>query len=266
MRTIGSTGSPLTPEAYQWVYQHVKSGVWLISFSGGTDICSGFVGGNILLPVVEGEIQCRLLGCDLDAVDETGQSVRDDLGEMIIRQPMPSMPVCFWGDMGDAKYRSSYFEKFPCVWWHGDFITLTSRDTVVISGRSDATLNRDGVRIGTAEIYGALATLPFVNDSLVVCLEKKDGSFFMPLFIKMEGYEKLTEPHKQIIDQLLRRSCSPRHVPDAIYAVPDIPYTISGKKMEIPVKRILMGLADTITTLADSMRNPSSLDAFKKMV
>jgi acetoacetyl-CoA synthetase len=266
LRTIGSTGSPLTPEAYQWVYQHVKSGVWLISFSGGTDICSGFVGGNILLPVVEGEIQCRLLGCDLDAVDETGQSVRDDLGEMIIRQPMPSMPVCFWGDMGDAKYRSSYFEKFPCVWWHGDFITLTSRDTVVISGRSDATLNRDGVRIGTAEIYGALATLPFVNDSLVVCLEKKDGSFFMPLFIKMEGDEKLTEPHKQIIDQLLRRSCSPRHVPDAIYAVPDIPYTISGKKMEIPVKRILMGLADTITTLADSMRNPSSLNAFKKMV
>jgi acetoacetyl-CoA synthetase len=168
--------------------------------------------------------------------------------------------------MGDAKYRSSYFEKFPRVWWHGDFITLTCRDTVVISGRSDATLNRDGVRIGTAEIYGALATLPFVNDSLVVCLEKKDGSFFMPLFIKMEGYEKLTEPHKQIIDQLLRRSCSPRHVPDAIYAVPDIPYTISGKKMEIPVKRILMGLADTSTTLADSMRNPSSLDAFKKMV
>jgi len=266
LRTIGSTGSPLTPKAYQWVYHHVKSDVWLISFSGGTDVCSGFVGGNILLPVVEGEIQCRLLGCDLDAVDESGASLRNDLGEMIIRQPMPSMPVYFWGDQGNEKYRSSYFEKIPRVWWHGDFITLTSRDTVVISGRSDATLNRDGVRIGTAEIYGTLATLSFVNDSLVVCLEKKDGSFFMPLFIKMEGDLTLTEEHKHSINTLLRSSCSPRHVPDAIYAVPDIPYTISGKKMEIPVKRILMGLADRSTISTDSMRNPSALDAFQKMM
>ena len=266
LRTIGSTGSPLTPEAYHWVYDHVKSDVWLISFSGGTDVCSGFVGGNILLPVVAGEIQCRLLGCDLDAVDEHGVSLRDDLGEMIIRQPMPSMPVCFWSDKGDAKLRTSYFEKFPHVWWHGDFITLTSRDTVVISGRSDATLNRDRVRIGTAEIYGALATLPFVNDSLVVCIEKKDGSFFMPLFIKMQEDEVLTEEDKQIINQLLRNSCSPRHVPDAIYPVPDIPYTISGKKMEIPVKRILMGLADRSTMNTDSMKNPSALDAFQKII
>lgn len=266
LRTIGSTGSPLTPEAYHWVYDHVKSDVWLISFSGGTDVCSGFVGGNILLPVVAGEIQCRLLGCDLDAVDECGVSLRDELGEMIIRQPMPSMPVCFWGDKGDTKLRKSYFEKFPRVWWHGDFIALTSRDTVVISGRSDATLNRDGVRIGTAEIYGALATLPFVNDSLVVCLEKKDGSFYMPLFIKMQGDEMLTQEYKQIINQLLRNSCSPRHVPDAIYPVPDIPYTISGKKMEIPVKRILMGLADRSTMNTDSMKNPSALDAFQKII
>jgi len=199
-------------------------------------------------------------------VDENGESLRDQLGEMIIRQPMPSMPVCFWGDKDDTKLRSSYFEKIPRVWWHGDFITMTSRDTVVISGRSDATLNRDGVRIGTAEIYGTLTTLSFVNDSLVVCLEKKDGSFFMPLFIKMEGDLMLTEEHKNAINTLLRSSCSPRHVPDAIYAVPDIPYTISGKKMEIPVKRILMGLADRSTISTDSMRNPSALDAFQKMM
>lgn len=266
LRTIGSTGSPLTPEAYQWVYAHVKSDVWLISFSGGTDVCSGFVGGSILLPVVKGEIQCRLLACDLDSVDETGESVKDDLGEMIIRQPMPSMPVYFWGDPDHARFRSSYFEKIPRVWWHGDFITLTSRDTIVISGRSDATLNRDGVRIGTAEIYGALATLPFVNDSLVVCLEKKDGSFFMPLFVKMEGNEQLTDAHEQTIRQLLRKSCSPRHVPDAIYMVPDIPYTISGKKMEIPVKRILMGITDQTATSTQSMRNPAALDAFQRMI
>lgn len=266
LRTIGSTGSPLTPEAFGWVYEHVKKDVWLISFSGGTDVCSGFVGGNILSPVVKGEIQCRLLGSDLDAVDELGNSVRDELGEMVIRQPMPSMPIYFWNDDGDVKYRNSYFQKYPGIWWHGDFITLTSKGSVVIAGRSDATLNRDGVRIGTAEIYRVIDSFSFVEDSLVICLEKKDGSFFMPLFIKISEGHHLTDEIQQTIKSTLRNECSPRHVPDAIYAVADIPYTISGKKMEIPVKRILMGLSPEKSASLDSVKNPQALKEFEQFV
>ncbi len=264
LRTIGSTGSPLTPEAFSWVYEHVKKDVWLISFSGGTDVCSGFVGGNILSPVFKGEIQCRLLGCDLDAVDESGNSVNDELGEMIIRRPMPSMPIYFWNDQNNQKYRNSYFQKYDGVWWHGDFITLTSRGSIIIAGRSDATLNRDGVRIGTAEIYRVLDSFSFVEDSLVICLEKKDGSFFMPLFVKLAQGESLTEEIQQKMKSTLRKDCSPRHVPDAIYAVADIPYTISGKKMEIPVKRILMGLSPEQSASLDSVRNPNALKEFER--
>ena len=266
LKTIGSTGSPLTPEAFSWVYTHVKKDVWLISFSGGTDVCSGFVGGSILLPVVKGEIQCRLLGCDLEAVDESGSAVRDQLGEMVIRKPMPSMPIYFWNDEGRQKYRNSYFKQFPGIWWHGDFITITSRGTVVIAGRSDATLNRDGVRIGTAEIYSVLDSFTAVADSLIVCLEEKDGSFFMPLFIKLEEGSTLTEELQKEIKLKLRSDCSPRHVPDAIYAVADIPYTISGKKMEIPVKRILMGIPLDKSASLDTVRNPLALVSFTQVV
>jgi len=266
LRTIGSTGSPLTPDAYNWVYQNIKSNVWLISFSGGTDVCSGFVGGCILLPVVKGEIQCRLLGCDLDAIDESANSIRDRLGEMVIRKPMPSMPIYFWKDIDHHKYRSSYFKKYDGLWWHGDFINLTSRGTVVISGRSDATLNRDGVRIGSAEIYRVLDSFSFVADSLVVCIERKDGSFFMPLFIQLEANQSLTTEFQQMIKGELRKNCSPRHVPDIIYAVADIPYTISGKKMEIPVKRILMGLSPEKSASLDAIRNPLALLEFEKFV
>jgi acetoacetyl-CoA synthetase len=266
LKTIGSTGSPLTADAYTWVYQHIKSDVWLISFSGGTDVCSGFVGGSIMLPVVKGEIQCRLLGCDLDAIDEEGRSIQDELGEMVIKQPMPSMPICFWKDEGNKKYRASYFQKYSGMWWHGDFITLTNRGSVIISGRSDATLNRDGVRIGTAEIYRVLDSFSFVADSLVVCIEKTDGSFFMPLFVKFNEGEVLTQEVIQLIKNELRKNCSPRHVPDAIYAVNDIPYTISGKKMEIPVKRILMGLSPEKSASLDSVRNPQSLKEFERFV
>ena len=266
LRTIGSTGSPLTPEAFSWVYEHVKKEVWLISLSGGTDICSGFVGGNILFPVIKGEIQCRLLGCDLDVVDELGNSVRDELGEMIIKQPMPSMPIYFWNDENNQKYRNSYFQKYAGVWWHGDFITLTSRGSVIIAGRSDATLNRDGVRIGTAEIYRVLDGFSFVEDSLVICLEQKDGSFFMPLFVKLAEGVSLSEEIQQAIKSTLRKDCSPRHVPDAIYAVTDIPYTIRGKKMEIPVKRILMGLSPEQSASLDAVRNPNALKEFEQFV
>jgi acetoacetyl-CoA synthetase len=266
LRTIGSTGSPLTPEAFDWVYQAVKKQVWLISFSGGTDVCSGFVGGSILLPLYRGEIQCRLLGCDLIAIDEQGHSIEEAVGEMVIRQPMPSMPLFFWKDQGDLRYRASYFEKIPGSWWHGDFISISARKGIVIYGRSDATLNRDGVRIGTAEIYRVVDACTSVADSLVVCIEKKDGSFYMPLFVKMQEGSTFTDELEQEIKTNLRRQCSPRHVPDAIFVVPDIPYTISGKKMEIPVKRILMGTPPEKAADADTLRNPMALQGFADFV
>ena len=266
LRTIGATGSPLTPEAADWVYQSVKKNVWLISFSGGTDVCSGFVGGCILLPVYRGEIQCRLLGCDLVALNEQGEEVEDEVGEMVIKQPIPSMPLYFWNDDGDLRYRSSYFEKFPGYWWHGDFISISSRKGITIYGRADATLNRDGVRIGTAEIYRVIDAFSIVGDSLVVCIEKKDGSFFMPLFVKMQEGRVLSPELEKEIKISLRNQCSPRHVPDAIFSVPDIPYTISGKKMEIPVKRILMGIPIEKVADPDSVKNPGALQGFVKFI
>jgi len=183
----------------------------------------------------------------------------------VIKQPMPSMPIYFWNDEGNKKYRLSYFQKYSGLWWHGDFITLTNRGSIIISGRSDATLNRDGVRIGTAEIYRVLDSFSFVADSLVVCIEKSDGSFFMPLFVKFNEGEVLTQEVIQLIKTELRKNCSPRHVPDAIYAVGDIPYTISGKKMEIPVKRILMGLSPEKSASLDSVRNPIALAEFEQI-
>ncbi|SDM20305.1 acetoacetyl-CoA synthetase [Catalinimonas alkaloidigena] len=262
LRSIGSTGSPLPPEGFDWVYEAVKSDVWLTSMSGGTDVCSAFVGGCPLRPVYEGEIQCRALGCALDAYDDQGQPVRDMMGEMVITQPMPSMPIYFWNDPERARYRDSYFEMFPGVWRHGDWIEITSRDSLIIYGRSDATLNRGGVRIGTSEVYRAVDQVPAVADSLVVCLDLPGGQQYMPLFVKMRADQALTDDVIQQLRQALRHNYSPRHVPDAVVAVEDIPYTLSGKKMEAPVKRILMGQAPERAANRDSMRNPESLAFF----
>jgi acetoacetyl-CoA synthetase len=262
LRSIGSTGSPLPPEGFRWVYEAVRPDVWLISFSGGTDVCSGFVGGNPLAPVVAGEIQCRLLGCKVEAFDEQGQPVREQLGEMMILEPMPSMPIYFWNDRNNDRYRSSYFEQYPDVWRHGDFIKITDRGSVVIYGRSDATLNRDGVRIGTAEIYSAVESLPEVADSLVVGLEQEEGSYQMPLFVVLRPGHTLTDDLRQRIRQALRSQYSPRHVPDSIYEIAEVPYTISGKKMETPVKKILMGHQPDRVASPDTMRNPHALEAF----
>ncbi len=262
LRTIGSTGSPLPPAAFEWIYASVKKDVWLISLSGGTDICSAFVGGCPLLPVYAGEIQCRMLGCALEAFDEQGHPQREALGEMVILEPMPSMPVFFWGDKDNERYHASYFEQYPGVWRHGDWIKITERDGVVIFGRSDATLNRDGVRIGTSEIYHAVEQTPEVADSLVVCLEEEGGRYFMPLFVVMRPNAALDDAIRKSINTRLRTLYSPRHVPDAIYAVAEIPYTISGKKMEAPVKKILMGMDPDKAASKDTMRNPGSLDYF----
>jgi acetoacetyl-CoA synthetase len=263
LRTIGSTGSPLPPEAFEWVYRDVKKDVWLISFSGGTDICSGFVGGCPHLPVYSGEIQCRLLGCYLESFNEAGQPVRNELGEMVILRPMPSMPIYFWNDEGNERYRNSYFGHFPGVWRHGDWIEITDRGSVVIYGRSDATLNRDGVRIGTSEIYRAVDSIQEIQDSLVVCVEREGGQYYMPLYVVMKPGFELNDDVRAKIRKQLREQYSPRHVPDEIIAVPDIPYTISGKKMETPVKKILMGVSAEQAASRDTMKNPEALGYFE---
>jgi acetoacetyl-CoA synthetase len=262
LQSVGSTGSPLPPDAFDWLYANVKSDLWLISLSGGTDVCSGFVGGSPLLPMYRGEIQCRMLGCDVQAWNEQGEAVTESLGELVIATPMPSMPVFFWNDPGDVRYRSSYFEHFPGVWRHGDWVRITDRGGVVIYGRSDATLNRGGVRIGTAEVYNAVEGIPEIRDSLVLSLELPGGQYLMPLFVVLAEGITLTDELKKRINARLREKYSPRHVPDEIIAAPAIPYTISGKKMEAPVKKILMGMDPGEAATPGAMKNPESLAFF----
>ncbi len=266
IRSIGSTGSPLPPEAFGYVYEKIKNDVWLSSMAGGTDVCTAWVGGNPLLPVYQGEIQCICLGCAMESWNDDGMPVPEgEVGEMVVTRPMPSMPVFFWNDEDGNKYEKSYFEQYPGVWRHGDWIQITKRGTVVILGRSDATLNRQGVRIGTAEIYRALDQIPEIRDSLIINLEKPDGTDWMPLFVLLnQGAEPDDVPEGKI-KTVLRTTCSPRHVPDAIIVVPDIPYTISGKKMETPVKKIFQKRPLDKAYNPDSMRNPESMKFFIDM-
>lgn len=262
LRSIGSTGSTLPPEGFDWVYKHVKKDLWLASMSGGTDVCSAFVGGNATWPVYAGEIQCRALGCNLQSFDENGKPVIDEVGEMVVTEPMPSMPVGFWNDPGFKRYRESYFEMFPGVWRHGDWTKITPRHGVIIYGRSDATLNRGGVRIGTSEIYRAVDQVKEVKDSLIICVEKDGGEFWMPLFVVMQDGHMLDDAIKKKVNITIRSQYSPRHVPDEIIAVPDIPYTISGKKTETPVKKVLMGKDPKEVVNAGTLKNPSSMEFF----
>jgi acetoacetyl-CoA synthetase len=262
LRSIGSTGSPLPPEGFTWIYEEVKPDVWLTSMSGGTDVCTAFVGGNPLLPVVVGEIQCRALGCAMDSFDENGHSLLNEVGEMVVTQPMPCMPVGFWNDPDGAKYSASYFEDYPGIWRHGDWLRITPNGSLVIYGRSDATLNRQGIRIGTSEIYRSVEKLPEIKDSLIINLEREGGDSFMPLFVTLkEGFQLDDNLQKRIAAQL-RADYSPRHVPDVILQVPDIPYTISGKKLELPVKKLLMGKSLDTSVNMGSVRNPSAFDYF----
>jgi acetoacetyl-CoA synthetase len=266
LRSVSSTGSPLPQEGFDYVYEMIKKDLWLCSMSGGTDVCTAFVGGCPVLPVYEGEIQCRALGCEMYALDENGNRITDEVGEMVITSPMPSMPVFFWNDRQFEKYLSSYFETYPGIWRHGDWVKITPRNGVVIFGRSDATLNRQGVRIGTAEIYRAVDTVPEVKDSLIVNIELPGGGDYMPLFVVMKDTQLLTAEIKETIKKTLRAAYSPRHVPDEIIAVNDIPYTISGKKMEMPVKKILMGKPLEQSVNTGSVKNPGSLEFFKTFV
>ena len=237
LRSLSSTGSPLPPEGFDWIYREVKNDLWLASISGGTDVCSAFVGGNPLWPVYSGEIQCRALACSLEAFNEKGQAVQDEMGEMVITRPMPSMPIYFWNDKDFIRYEESYFEMYPGKWRHGDWTRITPRQGVVIYGRSDSTLNRGGVRIGTSEIYRAVDKIPEIVDSLILFLEKAGSDSGMPLFVVMKKGLELNNEIREKLKNTIRKEYTPRHVPDEIIQVDEIPYTISGKKMETPIKK-----------------------------
>lgn len=264
-KTIGSTGSPLPPQTFCWLQRQFPQ-AQIISLSGGTDVCSAFLSGNPLLPVYAGEIQCLTLGSKIEAFNENGESVKNEVGELVITLPMPSMPIYFWNDVDNEKYRASYFDKYPGVWCHGDWIKFTEHDGIVVYGRSDATLNRGGVRIGTAEIYNIVNTFSEVADSLIICLDHEDGMSTMPLYVQMRDGFLLTDELKAAIKLKLRKSYSPRHVPDDIVSVPAIPYTLSGKKLEIPVKKIMMGAPLEKAVSVAVLKDPKSLDFWVKSV
>lgn len=264
LRSIGSTGSPLSPESFDWIYNEVKKDVWLASISGGTDVCSAFVGGNPNWPVYSGEIQCRALGCKLEAFNEVGEPVLNQMGEMVISEPMPSMPIFFWSDTTFKKYLASYFEVFPSKWRHGDWTEITERNGVIIYGRSDSTLNRGGIRIGTSEIYRAVEGLNMIEDSLVIYLDK-DEQDFMPLFVVLKNKVVLNKELIKTIKKTIREACTPRHVPDDVIEIREVPYTISGKKMETPIKKILLGQPANKVISKDAMRNPNSLKFFMQL-
>jgi acetoacetyl-CoA synthetase len=287
LRALGATGSPLTPESFHWVYEHVKDDVWLFSTSGGTDVCTAFVAGCPLLPVYEGELQCRALGCAVQAWDERGQSVVDEVGELVITEPMPSMPLYFWGDPpldGDSldgdppepgpRLRESYFSMYPGVWRHGDWIRITPRGGAVIYGRSDSTINRQGVRMGTSEIYRAAGAVPEVLDALVVDIPRPgsgdgsgahQGELWMSMFVVLRDGAVLDEELVSQIKRRIREDCSPRHVPNEILQIAEVPRTLSGKVLEVPVKRILMGTPPEQAASVESLANPRSLDYFVAM-
>ncbi len=262
LQAVGSTGAPLSPEGFRWVYDNVKRDLSLGSVSGGTDLCTGFVASCPLLPVYAGEIQCRCLGARVEAYDAEGHALVDAVGELVITEPLPSMPLFFWNDPEGRRYRESYFEMFPGVWRHGDWIKVTPRGTCVIYGRSDSTLNRGGVRMGTSEFYRLVEELPEVQDSLVIDTSRLGDEGRLLLFVVPAGGASLDESLKARIRDKLRRELSPRHVPDEIHAIPDVPRTLNGKKLEVPVKRILTGTPLEKAASPDAMANPESLRFF----
>jgi acetoacetyl-CoA synthetase len=262
---VGSTGSPLSPEGFDWIYEHLGADTWLFSTSGGTDLCTAFVGGVSLLPVYRGELQGRALGAAVEAWDEDGHPVVDEVGELVVTEPMPSMPVYFWGDADGSRYRESYFEMFPGVWRHGDWLEITSRGTGVIYGRSDSTINRSGIRMGTSEIYRAVLGIDAIVDALVVDVPRPGTEGWMPLFVVLREGAELDEELPKEIARRVREHCSPRHVPDQVFQIAEVPRTLSGKVLEVPVKRILMGTPVEKAASRDSLANPAALDYFVEL-
>jgi acetoacetyl-CoA synthetase len=262
--SVGSTGSPLAPEGFDWVRNRLGEDVWLFSTSGGTDVCTAFVGGVPTLPVYRGELQARALGASVEAWSEDGRPLVGEVGELVITEPMPSMPLYLWGDEDGSRYRESYFSTFPGVWRHGDWIEITARGTAIITGRSDATINRGGVRMGTSELYRSVLAIDEIVDALVVDVPAGDGSR-MTLFVVLRDGSTLHERLELEIRRRIREDCSPRHVPDEVVAAPEIPRTLSGKILEVPVKRLLMGAAADEVASRDSLANPAALDWFAQL-
>jgi acetoacetyl-CoA synthetase len=270
LRAIGSTGSPLPPEGFRWVYEHVGADTWLFSTSGGTDVCTAFVGGCPLLPVYEGELQCRALGCAVEAWDEQGKALTDEVGELVLARPLPSMPLHLWGDESGERLRESYFDMYPGIWRHGDWIKITPRGGAVIYGRSDSTINRQGVRMGTSEIYRATAAVAQVSDALVVDVPIGGSASHPPeltmvLFVVLEDGVRLDESLVAEIKARIREYCSPRHVPNKVLQISEVPRTLSGKALEVPIKRILMGAAPREAASVESLANPQALDYFVEL-
>ncbi len=265
LRAVGSTGSPLAPEGFEWIYEHVGTDTWLFSTSGGTDVCTAFVGGVPTLPVYRGELQGRSLGCAVEAWNEDGEPLIGEVGELVITEPMPSMPLYLWNDPDGERYRESYFEMFGGIWRHGDWIEITSRGTAIIYGRSDSTINRSGVRMGTSEIYRAVSSVDAVLDSLVVDVPRPGTEGWMALFVVLREGVALDDELTSELARRIRERCSPRHVPDQVYAIKEVPRTLSGKVLEVPVKRILMGTPAEQAASRDSLANPEALDFFSEL-
>jgi acetoacetyl-CoA synthetase len=264
LRAVGSTGSPLSPEAFEWVYEKVGD-VWLFSSSGGTDLCTSFLGGVPTLPVYRGELQARSLGADVAALDPEGRPLLEAVGELAILAPMPSMPVFFWNDPDGERLRDSYFSTYPGIWRHGDWIEITGHDGVIVFGRSDSTINRGGVRMGTSEFYVSVLNLEEIVDALVVDVVRPDGSSWLPLFVVLAEGATLDDDLRRRIATRLRTDCSPRHVPDDAFAIPEVPRTRTGKPLEVPVKRILMG-ADADQVLdREALANPEAIEPFLEL-
>ena len=264
VRALGSTGSPLSAEAQQWGVSQFEAigmpGMWFCNISGGTDFAGAFIGGNRELPLVPGEMQCRLLGCAVEAWNESGQPVTDEVGELVCTQPIPSMPLYFWGDTGNSRYLSSYFDTYPNAWRHGDWLKVTAAGSCIIYGRSDATINRHGLRMGTSELYSAIEALPEVLDCLVVDLEYLGRDSYMPLFVVLKPGVPLDDAIRLRLNNAIRTAVSPRFVPNDIFQVPDVPRTLSGKKQELPIKKLLLGQALDKVVNKEAMANPACLD------
>ena len=262
LRGVGSTGSPLPAESFEWMYSSIKEDLWVASISGGTDVCTAFVAGCPILPVYSGEIQCRSLGAKVEAYDEKGTSIIGEVGELVVTEPMPSMPLYLWGDKDGSRYRESYFGAYPGVWTHGDWIEITKRGTSIIYGRSDATIKRMGVRIGTSEIYRIVESLPDVADSLAIDVEGSGDRAQMILFVALAKGKKLDAELEAGIRKKIRTDLSPRHVPDMLVEVPSVPRTLNGKKLEVPIKRLLMGANPNSVFNKDSLADPASVDFY----
>ncbi|MER8098144.1 acetoacetate--CoA ligase [Streptomyces goshikiensis] len=265
VKCVATTGSPLPPDGFRWLHDEVAEDLWIASVSGGTDVCSCFAGAVPTLPVHIGELQAACLGTDLQAWDPSGKPLVGEVGELVVTNPMPSMPIHFWNDPDGSRYRDSYFEMFPGAWRHGDWITLTDHGSVVIHGRSDSTLNRQGVRMGSADIYEAVERLPEIKESLVIGLEEPNGGYWMPLFVHLAPGTTLDDELRTRVKTTIREQLSPRHVPDEIIEVPAIPHTLTGKRIEVPVKRLLQGTPLAKAVNAGSVDNIDLLPFYEQL-